>query len=143
MPNKTKQERDAISRENGKLGGRPPKYETPEELDTKCQEYIALCKSQAKFPDEAGMLLYCDISWDTKNRYENNEDNKYPGFAEVLKKYATIRESELVQELMRNPKGAGAYAFLLKQVKNGGYTDKQQIESNGKQSIEVTLKTID
>ena len=131
------------SRENGKLGGRLPKYQTPEEFDAKCAEYLALCQSLDKFPDEAGMLLFCNISWDTKNRYENNEDNKYPGFAEVIKKYAAIRESDLVQRLVEYPKGAGAFAFLLKQVKNGGYTDKQQVESNGKQQIEVTLRTID
>lgn len=135
----TKEERAEISRKNGKLGGRAPKYEVPEELDAKCKEYIDLCEAQDKFPDEAGMLLYCNISWDTKNRYENDEDNKYPGFADVLKKYAAIRESALVQELMRNPKGAGAYAFLLKQVKNGGYTDKQQVENSGKQTIEIKI----
>lgn len=127
------------ARENGTLDGMSLPYGTPEALEAKCQEYRSLCEAEDIFPDEAGMLLYLGLSRDMKSRYESREDG---GFAEVFKKYMAIRESMLVRELFRNPRGASAYTFLLKQPENGGYGDKQQAESDDKSQLELVIQGV-
>ena len=123
-----------------KLRSKKPKFATPEELDKACICFLAECEEKNKFPDEASLLRFLDISQDTKERYISNEDNSFSGFAEVLKKQELIRESALVQLIVQNQKDTGLM-FLLKQQKNGGYSDKQQADS--KQTVEIQIQGVD
>lgn len=129
----------ASSKKPKSTGGVLSPYATPEELDAKCQEYIGQCKAREVFPDEAGMFVFLGISWDTKTRYENNEEGRYAGFAEVLGKYQLLRESELSRMMLLDPKLASPCAYLLKQSKNGGYADKQQAEGKANVTVEFKL----
>lgn len=125
--------------ENREPEGETLRYQTADALEAKCQKYRNLCKAEETFPDEAGLLLYLGLSRDMKNRYESDEDG---GYAEVFKKHAAIRESLLVREIFRNPRGASAYTFLLKQPENGGYGDKQQAENDEKYQLELVIQGI-
>jgi|GEM_PF-537158 len=129
-----------------KTSGRKPKnkdeaplpYASAEALDARCRDYVDQCRARELFPDEAGMFVFLGLSWDMKARFEINEAGRYPGFASVLNKYQLLRESELSRMMLLDPKLASPCAYLLKQVKNGGYADKQQ--SEGKANVTVEFK---
>lgn len=128
-----------VKSDKPKGSGAPPvPYATPEALDAKCREYVDQCKALEVFPDEAGMLVFLEISPETKAQYESGAGGGAPGFAEVLQKYRLVRESALIRMMLLEPKLASPCAFLLKQSKNGGYNDKQQPE--GKENLTVEFK---
>lgn len=130
------------NRENGKLGGRPPKYPDAQALEAKIDEYFNYYETIDKAPTWANMLLYIDISDDTLLRYRTDEEYINKGYADAIKK-AEKRHCDFWQQLcLEKPNLQTFCIFELKQPHNGGFSDKQQIENTGKQSMEITFKTI-
>lgn len=108
---------------------------TPESFADKVEEYIKQCQDQDIFPDEAGMLLYLDISDETLRKYREDKQNNYIG---TIKKAERVRESWLTRRVMSdNAKAVTGAIFALKQPKNGGWRDVQ--ETSGAMSITVNL----
>ena len=108
---------------------------TPEAFADKVDEYLKLCEDKEQFPDEAGMLLYLDISDETLRKYGEDKENNYIG---TIKKAAKVRESWLTRRVMSdNAKAVTGAIFALKQPKNGGWRDVQ--ETSGAMNITVSL----
>jgi len=115
--------------------GRPPKYNTPEELQTKIDEYfdngctvedVHLKNSdtvlQVKRPTISGLVLYagfCDRQ--SFYAYEKKE-----AFSYTIKR-ARDRIAQHYEELLQKGLGAGAIFAL----KNFGWIDKVDIEHGG------------
>jgi nickel-dependent lactate racemase len=105
----------------------PRKIKSAAELDEKITEFIALCDAgEIDKPTDYRLMEYLQVSHDTMERWSNNEDN-YEGYAAVLKKLERYREHYWLS-VADNEKKATFAIFNLKQKKNGGYTDKQEIE---------------
>ena len=108
---------------------------TPESFADKVDEYLKLCEDKEQFPDEAGMLLYLDISDETLRKYGEDKGNNYIG---TIKKAQKVRESWLTRRVMSdNAKAVTGAIFALKQPKNGGWRDVQ--ETSGAMNITVNL----
>lgn len=106
---------------------RPRKIQTAEELDEKIREFIELVSSgKIDKPTDYRLLEFLDISYTTLENWQNDTDN-YKGYLDVLKKLERYREHYWLT-VADNEKKATFAIFNLKQKKNGGYTDKQEIE---------------
>ena len=106
---------------------RPRKIETAEELGEKISQFISLCDSGAiDKPTDYRLMEFLGVSYDTMERWVNEEDN-YKGYAVELKKLEKYREHYWLT-VADNEKKSTFAIFNLKQKKNGGYTDKQEIE---------------
>lgn len=140
-PKKTKAEIAEIARENGKLGGRPPKY-TPEELEAKIDSYFAEHNCKANAPKWHDMLNYINLSDDTLLNYRSKEEYIKAGYSDVIKR-AENRHSAFWQQLaLDNPNLQTFCIFQLKQPHNGGLSDRQQVDTNNKHQIEVNIKGV-
>lgn len=124
-----------MSKENNKVG-RPPMYETPEEMQEKIDQYFIDGMKKRKVltgkppnqisveiecPTITGLVLYlgfCDRS--AFYAYENK-----PEFKHTIKKARTLIEN-VYEELMQL--GSTTAIFALK---NMGWKDKQDIEHSG------------
>ncbi len=114
------------------------KYEDPQKLVDKIDEYIALCQREDKFPSYAGLCLHCGIISETMNIYADNNEC----VAVALKKAQDIREEYLANIVLgNNAKSTTGAIFLLKQPKNGGYQDKQI--SDGNINVNIGFKNLD
>lgn len=135
----TSEERKRASRENGKKGGRPSKY-TVEELDKKIDEYFSLNNTKDNIPKWPSMLNHLELSDSTLLKYRTNEKYIKQGYADVIKKAERRFSETLMQLAVDHPNLQSLVIFLLKQPHNGGYTDKQQVDTNNKHQIDVVIK---
>lgn len=127
------------AKKTSKKPGPAPKFSSPEELEAKINEFFQLCEKEGKFPSEAAMCVYLDISRDTLERYMREERDIDKGFAEPIKKARTRREALLVDEIYAaTGKDVTGKIFLSKQPSNGGLSDRHDINAN--QDIKINVK---
>lgn len=106
---------------------RPRKIATAEELAVKLDEFIKLVDSgKIDKPTDYRLCEFLGIEYTTMERWVNDKE-KYLGYADKLKKLELYREQFWLGKA-DDPKLATFAIFNLKQKKNGGYTDKQEIE---------------
>lgn len=104
-------------------GGRPPRFETPDQLKAACDEYVASNPGKMTITGLAMWLGFCD-------RQSLYDYEKKPKFT------CTIKEARLAVEndyelSLRSASVTGAIFAL----KNMGWSDKQQIEHSGELGI--------
>lgn len=103
-----------------------------------------MCEKQQVFPDEAGLILYLDISEERYGKYMRAELRRYKPYQLCLERAKLRRESILVREIFAaEKKTPSGKLFLVKQEENGGLTDK--IIKDGKmdekkKTLEVKIK---
>ena len=102
-------------------------------LTQKIDEYFKNCNAEDIFPDEAGMIIYLDISHKTYERYGKDEE-----LSEPIARARALRESWLVRRMTGEPKLAQGCLNALKQPKNGGYVDRP-MDTGGK---ELTINLV-
>ena len=107
--------------------GRPPKYETVEELNDKIVEYFEKIKKEKDSPTITGLVLHCGFC----DRASFYDYEKKPEFTHTIKKARTTLEMVYEKYLLKGNNTAGAIFAL----KNFGWTDKQQIEHTDGQSL--------
>lgn len=103
----------------GNNGGRPPKYETPEELQKKCTEYF---ESAIKLEEKitiTGLALF--LGFDSRQSLYDYKEKK--AFSYIIK------NAMLTVENSYESKGTNFDIFALK---NMGWTDKQEIDHTTK-----------
>lgn len=136
-----KEQRRQQARENGKKGGRPPKY-TAEELDQKISTYFEEHNSKENAPKWHDMLNYIGLSDETLRLYRTEERYIKAGYLEVVKR-AENKHSAFWQQLALDYPNLQSFCiFQLKQPHNGGLSDRQQLDTNNKHSIEIDIKGI-
>lgn len=105
----------------------PRKIKDAIELENKVNEFINLCdKGVIDKPTDYRLMEFLNVSHDTIENW-NNDKEKYIGYSVVLKKLERYREHYWLTRA-DDPKQSTFAIFNLKQKKNGGYTDKQEIE---------------
>jgi hypothetical protein len=137
-----KEKRRQQARENGKKGGRLPKYKTAEELEEAINRYFEEHNCKENAPKWHEMLYVIDISDSALLRYRSDEKYIKAGYAEVIKK-AEQRHSAFWQQLALDFPNLQTFCiFQLKQPHNGGLSDRQQVDTNNKHQVEIDIKGI-
>jgi len=113
--------------------GRPAKFNTPEELEAKIEEYFIKCPDKRKIGTDAGLLdiptptlsglaLYLGFA----DRHSLFDYEQRKEFSNTIKR-ARARISQVYENLTHSSNCTGAI-FMLK---NLGFSDKQEIEHSG------------
>lgn len=103
--------------------GRPPLYNTPEQLEAKINEYIADTDADRTV---TGLAIFLGF----ESRQSMYDYEKKPEFSYLIKKALLIVENGYEKKMVSNaPTGA---IFVLK---NMGWKDKQEVESSGSLTI--------
>lgn len=125
----------------GKGGGQPLKWESPEELEEKIQEYYKWAEKNDKHITVSGLAWWLGCDRTTLLNYENADDNDWLKRLddEERRKYViTIKaakrriEMEYEESLYNRSKATGAI-FTLKN--NYNWKDKQEIVNTNKEII--------
>jgi len=113
--------------------GRPPKFETPEEMQVAIDEYFAEKFASEKPPTIAGLAYHLDMSTEALRNYEARD-----GFLATVKRAKQRVEIHLEERLDGSaPTGA---IFNLKN--NFGWKDKTEQEHSGNLQITAIERTI-
>ena len=104
-------------------GGRPLKFESPEELSEKLETYYADCEKRDVPITVAGMCVALECDRRTLLNYQNSDK-----FFHIVKK-AKDKVRQVLEERMLGDKNPAGAIFLTKA--NYGYSDKSQIELSG------------
>ena len=107
-------------------GGRPPKYETAEELQKKIDEYFNIQEASEEKPLITGLCLHLGFC----SRQSFYDLEKTEKFSHTIKKARTRIEMSYEESLRED--GGTHNIFALK---NFGWSDKQEVEHSGKMEI--------
>jgi hypothetical protein len=110
--------------------GRPPKYDTPEALQTQIDNYFKSIEGTEDKPRIAALVLYCDFC-DIASFYDY--ENK-PEFTKTIKK-ARTRIVDAYEKKLDGKQVAGPIFAL----KNLGWSDRQDITVQGTQGIKFVM----
>lgn len=113
-------------------GGRPPKFETVDQLKTACDEYVASNPGRLTITGLAMWLGFCD-------RQSLYDYEKKPEFTCIIKEARLAVENDYEISL-RSPSVTGAIFAL----KNMGWKDKTETELTGKDGgpLQITGITV-
>lgn len=125
--------------------GRPLKFNSPEELENKIEEYYRYCKDSDRKITVTGLAWYLDVNKQTLTNYEKAEENGWlkrldedtrSKYIEIIKKAKIYIESCYEEMLFHKESVIGAI-FTLKN--NYGWVDKQEV-INTNNNIEIKLE---
>lgn len=115
--------------------GRPRIIASPEEMDQRVDEFVALCAAQERPVTLTGMILHLGlVSRQSFDEYANR-----PEFSDSVRRAKLIIEMEYEQRLHGNSPTGSIFA-----LKNFGWKDKQDIEQNisGKMSVDWVVQPV-
>ena len=113
-------------------GGRPPKYETVEELEKIIYEYFDECKKEKRPYTMSGLAYALGVDRRTLLNYSKDEK-----FFPTIKRAKEFVEQSLEEKLISTSGVATGIIFNLKN--NYDWKDKQDIDANVNTEIKVTL----
>lgn len=125
--------------------GKPLKFETPEELEDRIEEYFMWAKKNKRYVTVSDLAWYLGTNRQTLLNYENCMDNDWlksvdndvkVKYIDTIKRAKARIEAEYEQGLFHKESVVGTI-FTLKN--NYGWVDKQEIEQTNK-TIEVSLE---
>jgi len=117
--------------EETKSPGRPPLFNTPEELQDRITDYLANCKNEEKPKTIQGLANALGMCRDTLQEYAKK------GEFSVIVKQARNFIIENVEEMLFTGQPAAGPIFWLKN--NAGYQDKQEIAHTGADGKPLTI----
>lgn len=124
---------------------KPLKFKSPEELESKIQEYYRWAEDNNKHITMSGLAWYLDTTRKTLLEYENSLENDWLKsvdydvkvlYVNSIKRAKARIEMEYEEGLYHKESTVGTI-FTLKN--NYGWVDKQEIEQTNK-TIEVSLE---
>lgn len=104
------------------MAGRPPKFQTPEELNDKINEFLMECNEKGIHPTKGQLALYLDTTRETLSDYEKKE-----GYSDAIKRIYGIIEEHWVQQLANKQSVAGII-FYLKNAYSRDWRDKNETD---------------
>lgn len=122
----------------GNNGGRPLKYEKPEDLEKVISEYFDHCIAESEHVTITGLALFCGFA-DKCSLYDYEKRTE---FSHLIKRARTVVEYFYEKDLRTGFIFAGAIFAL----KNMGWADKQNIDhTTGGESMKsgLDLNTLD
>ena len=117
--------------ENNKAVGRPPKWNTPEELQAEIDKYFEHCAKTKEPLTITGLALALGTFRDVLMDYQNKDE-----FSNTIKTAKLRIENAYEHRLIQNGRAGDIFA-----LKNFGWKDKQEIEADvGVREIRVELE---
>ena len=118
--------------------GRPKVFDTPDRFGKVITDFIKYCKDNNIFPTDYQLSVFSGIPDSTLYNYcsggkGSDDEDRYKPYLAEYKKLIKFREDWIIQG-----KRDAFAIFLLKQPKNGGYSDSPQLDITAK---ELTVKT--
>jgi len=107
--------------------GRPPKFQTPADLQALCDSFFALCEASGKPLTISGLVLHLGTNRETLLDYQKKD-----GFSDIVKQ-AKMKVENYVEERLLIEGGAGPIFWL----KNHGWRDRQDVAHTGNMQIVV------
>jgi len=102
--------------------GRPPRFETPDMLESKCMEYFKQCIENKEKPTITGLTLFVEFcsrsSWDD---YAKRDEYSY-----------IVKRAKLTVENSYETSGTPFDIFALK---NMGWKDRTEVEQSGEMNV--------
>lgn len=117
-------------------GGRPVKFGSREELQTKINNYFKECKENELPITITGLALALDTNRQTLINYGNKDD-----FYDIIEKAKLTVENSYELRLIESGRSGDIFA-----LKNFGWTDRQEIDSTvkvNKTSFDELIESID
>lgn len=108
-------------------GGRPIKWETPEEVQKACDDYFEECEENKTPLTITGLAIALGSCRQTLLNYEVK-----PEFLDTIKD-AKLKVENYAELQVYNGKNAAGPIFILK---NHGWTDKSELNLNAKHTFE-------
>lgn len=102
------------------MAGRPPKWETPEQLQKEIDKYFEDCKKNNEPLTITGLALALDTYRDVLMDYQNKDE-----FSNTVKRAKQIIENAYEKRLIQNGRSGDIFA-----LKNFGWVDKQEVDAN-------------
>ena len=112
--------------------GRPLKFKSVEELDTKINEYFDLCEEKKEKPLITGLAIHLDTSRKVLCEYSEKDE-----FSNSIKKAKSKCELCLERNLVEGKVNPTGSIFNLKN--NYGWHDKIETEHSGEIKQDITL----
>lgn len=109
------------------VGGRPLKFETPEELQRQVDDYFITAEEKGEHFSVLGMALHLNTTRETLADYEKKD-----GYSDIIK-MAKARVAHAYEQHALNTKNPAGAIFLLKA--NFKYSDRLEIEHSGAVNI--------
>lgn len=103
--------------------GRPPKYETPEDLQAKTDEYFEYCKKYDEIPNVLGYTVFLGFA-DRKSLLE--QETRGEDFSHIIKKAKTRMYNEKLQGAMKGK--LNPTIFIFDAVNNHGMINRRTEE---------------
>lgn len=114
------------------LGGRPPCFETPEELMAKVVRYfenVEAIHGRYGIPTKAGLLAELGCSRDSYNEYK-----KKPEFSDTIKRAEKAIEMAWIERLAAPVQATGAIFYL-----KNAFAYKDQIHNKNEDAIKIDV----
>ena len=114
------------------MAGRPPKWNTPEELQKDIDKYFEECKKTKEPLTITGLAIALDTYRDVLIDYQEKDE-----FSNTIKKAKLKIENFAEKQLYNKDVPTTGVIFNLKN--NYGWVDKQEVEAKVKEEIVVDL----
>jgi len=112
--------------------GRPPKFESPEQLQDMFEAWQATFTQEGdEIPDVEGLCIYLDTARQTLFDYEQKDD--YSDTIKRIKDWIIYKKKQLA---MKGKIPPAIYIFDAKN--NAGYVDKQEIDSRNTHTVKFS-----
>lgn len=119
----TKEEKVAIAESRWR------KYDSPDELRVRIDEYFADCDRRGALYGEAGLALWLHVSLDTLHSWYDGK--RCPDFQSEAQRAYMIIQNQVETDPMYQDKAMVSRAiFLMKQARYGGKVDKVEAKSD-------------
>lgn len=138
--------------------GRQKAIRSAEDFAAKVLDFIGVCESKEQSPTDYALWGFLGVTaseWDNLSRGLDRDGKAWPNKSnseeerkkaeemdrrqagDAVKKLVAFREDRLVKRLEEAKQVNGNTIFLLKQAKNGGYQDVQQVEAGGSVTVKI------
>ena len=111
-------------------GGRPRLYTSREEVEKLIQDYFTSCEEKEKPKTMQGLANALGMTRETLCQYAKQEE-----FSDAIRNARDQVVAEIEEKLLRSGQPTIGCIFWLKN--NGGWVDKQEIESTSRVSLSV------
>jgi len=111
--------------------GRPPKFESNEQLEGLIEEYFKHCIETQEIADVEGLAMFLDTTRKTLFEYEKLDE-----FSNTIKKAKTRLFAQKKQLAMKGKMPPAI--FIFDSINNHGYSNKQEVEQTIKGSLQIT-----
>lgn len=116
------------------MAGRPPKWETPEQLQKDIDKYFMDCEATGEPLTITGLAMALGTYRETLMNYQEKDDE----FFDTVKKAKQRIENAYEKRLIKYGRSGDIFA-----LKNFNWTDKQEVEAKVDSSVDIKIELSD